>query len=1086
MTSARRIFILLYTASGAAALVYEVVWTRLLTLQLGHTVAAASTVLAAFMGGLALGAWIAGSFDSPVDSRARAAAPLRAYATLEIVIAVSALLLPLALRASVPALAWAYADGTAPARFGLVRVAISVVVLGVPAAAMGATFPIAAEWLTEAARLYAANTAGAAIGAVAAGFWLIPAIGLRATTWVGVALNGVAASGAFWLATRTPANTETAKTAEKFSVEDRTKNSLRSQRSRRSTRAAKSSGQSALEVKASPTIAWIAVAVSGFAALVYEVAWTRLLALVIGPTTYAFATMAAAFISGLAIGSAAATRIARRTSRPATWLAAMLLVSAVSAVAAAWFAATRMPLVIAQQVADPSVVFSRLVVSQAASVALLLLPMTVALGATFPFALAAASGPVSAEASVARMTSRVYAANTVGAITGALAAGFLLIPRIGLRATFEAAALAAAITGGVCLIVTIRSRETFRSRSGGARPAAASIAAIAVIVAMPGWDRELLSSGAYKYAPYLGAGDLDTVLRAGELEYYKEGAAGTVSVRRLTGTRSMAIDGKIDASDAGDMLTQRLLGLLPVLIHGRAQEVCVIGLGSGVTSASALATGTVQHEDVIEISPEVVEASKLFDRENGGVLRRPDVRLIVGDGRSHLLLTPRRYDVIVSEPSNPWMAGVATLFTREFFEAARARLKPDGLLCQWAHTYDISPADLQSIVRTFASVFPQGTMWLIGEGDLLLVGARDGEIAPRLAAVEHGCRKGGASSLMATLGAADGTAAFTILSLYAGGPRELARYADDALIQTDDRTALEYSAPAAIYGPSVAENAVAIRALRPELPPPIRDVTAPASDASWTSLGAVQLKAEAYSFAYDAFQQALSLNSRNAAALAGLSDAAAGSRRPQKAREWLEALAAREPDNVAVRLELSRVMAAAGDFQGAIEESSAALRLAPQDPRVAEQAAAVLADAGDGDRLAPLADELAARFPDRPDARYYRATALFLRGRTEDAVTVSRQLVDSQPAHARAQNLLGAACATLGRTDCARAAFEASIRANPREASTYTNLGALLLQTGDARSAAESFAEALTIDPQSASAHNGLARARAALGSNPR
>ncbi|PYR03368.1 MAG: hypothetical protein DMG00_26550 [Acidobacteria bacterium] len=575
--------------SGFAALVYEVAWTRLLALVI----------------------WIAGSFDSPVDSRARATAPLRAYATLEIVIAVSALLLPLALRASVPALAWAYADGTAPARFGLVRVAISVVVLGVPAAAMGATFPIAAEWLTEAGRLYAANTAGAAIGAVAAGFWLIPAIGLRATTWVGVALNGVAASGAFWLATRTPANTETAKTAEKFSVEDRTKNSLRSQRSRRSTRAAKSSGQSALEVKASPTIAWIAVAVSGFAALVYEVAWTRLLALVIGPTTYAFATMAAAFISGLAIGSAAATRIARRTSRPATWLAAMLLVSAVSAVAAAWFAATRMPLVIAQQVADPSVVFGRLVVSQAASVALLLLPMTVALGATFPFALAAASGPVSAEASVARMTSRVYAANTVGAITGALAAGFLLIPRIGLRATFEAAALAAAITGGVCLIVTIRSRETFRSRPGGARPAVASIAAIAVIVAMPGWDRELLSSGAYKYAPYLGAGDLDTVLRAGELEYYKEGAAGTVSVRRLTGTRSMAIDGKIDASDAGDMLTQRLLGLLPVLIHGRAQEVCVIGLGSGVTSASALATGTVQHQDVIEISPEVVEASNV-------------------------------------------------------------------------------------------------------------------------------------------------------------------------------------------------------------------------------------------------------------------------------------------------------------------------------------------------------------------------------------------------------------------------------------------------------------------------------------------
>src|SRR4029077_7831812 len=134
---------------------------------------------------------------------------------------------------------------------------------------------------------------------------------------------------------------------------------------------------------------------------------------------------------------------------------------------------------------------------------------------------------------------------------------------------------------------------------------------------------------------------------------------------------------------------------LPVLLHGHAREICIIGLGSGVTAGSALPPGTVQRADVGEISPQVVEASRFFDRENLGALARPEVRLIVGDGRSHLLLTPRRYDVIVSEPSNPWMSGVAALFTREFFEAARSRLKPDGVLCQWAHTYDISPQDLQ-------------------------------------------------------------------------------------------------------------------------------------------------------------------------------------------------------------------------------------------------------------------------------------------------------------------------------------------------------------------------------------------------------
>src|SRR5206468_363630 len=207
MPAGRRILIALYAASGAAALVYEVVWTRLLTLQLGHTVAAASTVLAAFMGGLALGAALAGNVLSP--SRVGRVGPMgrvgqmRAYAALEIVIAAFALLLPYALGATVPALAWAYADGTAPLRFGLVRIGISLVLVALPAAAMGATFPVAADWLVKRGRdsfsaagsLYAANTIGAAAGAIAAGFWLVPGIGLRATTGVGVALNAVAAGG---------------------------------------------------------------------------------------------------------------------------------------------------------------------------------------------------------------------------------------------------------------------------------------------------------------------------------------------------------------------------------------------------------------------------------------------------------------------------------------------------------------------------------------------------------------------------------------------------------------------------------------------------------------------------------------------------------------------------------------------------------------------------------------------------------------------------------------------------------------------------------------------------------------------------
>src|SRR5204863_7273207 len=229
---------------------------------------------------------------------------------------------------------------------------------------------------------------------------------------------------------------------------------------------------------------------------------------------------------------------------------------------------------------------------------------------------------------------------------------------------------------------------------------------------------------------------------------YKEVAPATVSVRRLDDVTSLAIDGEGDASNGGDMLTQRLLGLLPMLMHDRPTDVCIIGLGSGVTLESALASGTISRADVVEISPEVVEASAFFARENANALGAGNVRLVIGDGRSHLLLTRRRYDVIVSEPSNPWMAGVAALFTQEFFEAARARLKPDGLLCQWAHAYDISDTDLRSIVRTFASVFPEGTMWLVGAADLLLVGTNGPSIERHLDGIGPDLRRGSVSTLL--------------------------------------------------------------------------------------------------------------------------------------------------------------------------------------------------------------------------------------------------------------------------------------------------------------------------------------------------
>jgi spermidine synthase len=1069
--SRRWLFVSCYAMSGAAALVYQVVWIRLFTLELGHTSAASSTVLAAFMGGLAVGAWLVGRFQG-------SAHPLRIYAALEILIAALAVILPLALHQLRPALAWAYADGTDPSRFAVVRVIVSLGLLGLPAAAMGATFPVAATWFanlrsavaqsppaTAVGMLYAANTAGATAGAIAAGFWLIPAVGLRWTTWTAVALNVGAAAGAIWLqsqrAPEQPAAVP-AKTARRSNAKARGPATV--------------PAATALPLAA---VACAAAALSGFSALVYEVVWTRLLALVVGPTSYAFATMAAAFVSGIALGSAAGARLARRVSEPAMWLGVMLAVTAISAWLAAWIAATRLPLVAALELARDAGLDGSPLPRQVLRVTLLLLPTSVALGTTFVLALATASSGIG---QVGRDAARVYVANTLGAVAGALAAGFLLIPWFGLHGSIAGVG-GVGIVAGVALIVVVAARST--GASAMARGAAYALAGICIasgfVLRALAWEPDLLSSGAYKYARYMGGEELEARLRAGTLEYYKEGAAGTVSVRRLTGTRSLAIDGKVDASNGADMLTQRLLGVLPVLLHPRPQDMLVIGLGTGVTVGSALASGELRRVDVVEISPEVVEASELFAAENGRVLQAPEVRVVRGDGRSHLLLTTRGYDVIVSEPSNPWMAGVAALFTREFFQAARARLNDGGLFCQWAHTYEMRDADLRSIVRTFASVFPEGSMWLVGDSDLLLIGTNGATIESRLAALAERSKAGSIPSVLADVGITSPAAPIVLLSLFAGGPAEIVSFGADAVVQTDDRMPLEYTATQAMFS-GLANTAATVRALTARAPVPAAVSSAlSAADAhAWIVRGRTALKANAYEMAYESFQRASALDSRDAEALRGVSDAAAGLGRVRDVERWLQSLAAREPANAPARLELARVLAAAGDGSGAMAAAAEARALEPNRPEPLEQLASVFADAGDASRLAAAAEELVARFPDRPESHYYRATALLLNGRTSEAMAEARRVLMMAPGHARAHNVLGMACSTAGDFDCARTAFEASAAHSRREPAAYVNLGTLHLERGDSAVAAAYFAEALTLDRASVAAREGLSRAQAA------
>jgi len=1056
-------FLILFAVSGAAALIYEVVWTRLLTLQMGHGIAAASTVLAAFMGGLAVGAAVAGRRGGRLPPQ-RA---LAVYAGLELAIGVLALLLPPALAAVRPLLVSAYADGDGGATFALLRLGTSVLLLAVPAAAMGATFPIASRWMVRAAAsaaqdaggLYAANTLGAAVGAVLAGFVLIPALGLTGSTWVGVALNLVAAAGAYAIA-RSAAPLANS-TNESAHLEGEGFSPRRATAARGKADAKASALQTSPDAR--PWLAALALGASGFASLTLQVVWTRLLVQILGPTTYAFSIVVAIFIIGIAGGAAGGAWLAARLRSAAVGLAIGLLASAALSLAAA-SAVDWALLTIAEIVARPDYQFADVLTREGLLVTGLLLPMTLAFGAAFPFAIALAAGRDDA---VTESLGRIYAVNTVGAIAGALLAGFVLVPQIGLHLTIRVVAGILAATAIAILFVAGRGR----GRGVGFALAAAVLVAS---TALPPWDRLLLSSGAYKYAAALRGPSLETALAAGELLSYREGATGTVTVRRLAGTMSLAIDGKVDASNAGDMLTQRLLAHVPLLLHPNPRRVAILGLGSGVTLGSAL-THPLAAATVLEISPEVVAASRFFDTENHRALADPRTRLVVGDGRTHLMLGRESYDVIVSEPSNPWMVGIASLFTREFFEGAKARLAPGGVVCQWAHTYDISSDDLRSIVATFLTAFPDGSLWLVGDADVLLIGST-GPLDERMAGIAAAWQRPGVAADLGSVGAVD---PYAVTSLFVAQGAALKAWANGAPLQTDDRSRLEFSGPRNIFGVARDDNATALRELSRRSPKPAAVIAAEqgATAAQHRNRGLMFIKSDAHRPAYDDFMRALAIDPNDPVSLDGLTRSAAALDRLGDAKATLTRLAS-APANSSAKLALSKVLASQGAVDEAVRIPFGLLQSDPGNVPALEQLASVLSDVGDATRLEPVVARLVAEAPKNTWAHYYAGSLFFMQNRLEMAAQAAQNAVSLDPANAKAHNLLGACLASMGQADAARTAFVASLKADPREPGTYTNLATLELRAGNRERALLYYSEALTVDPTNQSARDGLAAMR--------
>jgi spermidine synthase len=861
MSIALRLALSAAVLSGAAALVYEVVWLRMLGLVVGHAVDALTAVLAAFMAGLALGAVLFGRLAG------RLRRPLVTCAWVEIGVAGSAALLPTAFAALLPAaLSLREVLSLSYGGFGLVQVALACALLLLPTVLMGGTLPLLSQGLSgddrTAARvaggLYTANTSGAVVGALAAGYWLLPALGNRATGWVAGSANLAAAALLVMAAPRTEPGVAPSPIPP---------------------------GSARHGAEAGAWRIPVAIAVSGAATMVFEVAWTRALALIIGSSTYAFTAVLVAVLIGLAAGSGVFVWLSGRRSASLATLAAVQAAVGVSA-AIVLVALDRLPdlLLAGLRWSDAPgwVTLLQLLLSVGA-----LLLVTVFIGAMFPCALAATA---TGAAVIGHHLGRLYAASTVGAVAGVLLGGLLLLPAWGVHGSLKAAIIA---SFGMAAALWVAA-------GGGHRawfPAGAALLAAGVVALLPPWDERVMSAAPAVYAKTILGDAHRRSLReqlAGEaVFFYRDGKSGSVAVTQSGPITLLRINGKIDASTGSDMPTQLMLAHLPLLAHPAPRDVFVLGLGSGVTAAAVLAH-PVESVDVLEIEPAVIEASRFFASVQGRSLADPRLRLIPGDGRSFLRATPSRYDVIISEPSNPWIQGMAALFSVEFFALARERLRPGGVMLQWLQSYNLAPEDLRMVVATFRSVFPAASVWQPSMGDLLLLGRV--EAAP-LGLRNMRARWESLPALRADFERIPMGSWAGILGFFVLGEADAARLAAGSGLNTDDRLPLEWSAPRSIYvdtGPSnLSLLATFRRAVLPDLVPGSEGELERADAQYWVGIACLRRLASAEAFTH--FERALALEPAHVQAAVGASTAALLLGRHADALVFAQRALAREP-----------------------------------------------------------------------------------------------------------------------------------------------------------------------------------------------
>lgn len=781
---------LCFVLSGATGLIYEVLWMRMLGLVFGATTLAVSTVLAAFMGGLALGSAIAGKLGKRIRK------PLSTYGWMEIGIAIFALLVPFLFQWVDNVYAWVW-QHFHPGffAFSVWRFVLSSLLLLVPTTLMGATLPVLSAAIVNSAkhdsssvtRLYSCNLLGAIIGTLAAGFLLLPLLGVRLTIVVAASINIIVGI----IAITQQRKSETLRDAP--DVADVTP----------ATDAVEGHGF------------WLLCAfVSGFVTISTQVSWTRLLTMIIGSSTYAFSIVVALFLIGLAggawiVGRSKSTRLVRSTMLKVEIFTAISLMLSL-------FVVNRIPnLLVTLGLKLQISSWPGLLALQILSAGLLVLVPALLMGMVMPLVLVWAGSNTNRAVA---LVGRSYAINTLGAIAGAFITGFILIPRTSTKFTIIFAAAMCVLVAGFAFKPAANATEPAvrRALAFGAIP----VAWIFLIIAAPRMQLADFSIGAYDSLIRVLAQTREGIKESPEqtsanqtreLLMYSEGPTSTVTVRRDQDTISMAINGRTNASDSiYDMPTQVMLAQVPMLVAPKIDNGLIIGYATGV-SVGAMLQSPIQSVTCVELEPETVKGSKFFNHVNHQPLNDPRTQLVIDDARTYLRVTPNRYDVIVSEPSHPWVPGVANLFTQEFFEMGRSRLSDEGVFVQWVQIYQLSTESLRSVLATYHKVFPHVLVFRVGglgKGkDLILMGSnsplnldkiKERIVDPRMAL---------------EIGRVQLKTEEDVRGWFVCDEKKLGPAVAGAVINTDDNMHIETTVPREAFRPLMQSNAQWIEAL---------------------------------------------------------------------------------------------------------------------------------------------------------------------------------------------------------------------------------------------------------------------------------